>query len=104
MSRVTVIAKLKAKAGLESRVRKELEYMVEETEKEDGCINYDLHTNLDDPTTFLFHENWESKEALDKHMQTPHFLNLTKIADEILADEPEVQLFKQVKCSKTPIS
>ena len=39
MSKVTVIAKLKAKPGLEEKVRQELEVRVKETEKEPGCIN-----------------------------------------------------------------
>ena len=102
MSSVTVIARLKAKPGLESKVRKELEYMVEETQKEPGCINYDLHINMEDPGVFLFHENWQSKEALESHMQTPHFLNLVAIAPEMLDEEPDVQLFEQIKCSKIP--
>ena len=100
MPHVTVIAKLKAKPGLEKRVEKELERMVEETQKEAGCINYDLHRHLDEAGTFLFHENWESAEALDKHMQTPHFLNLTKIVDEILSEPPEISLFEKIRCSE----
>lgn len=102
MSKVTVVAKLKAKPGMEERVQKELEHMVAETEKEPGCINYDLHRQIDEPGTFLFHENWESKEALDAHMQTPHFIHLGKIKAEILREEAEISLFEQVKCSKIP--
>lgn len=100
MSQITVIAVLKAKPGLESQVKQELEKMVEETQKEKGCINYDLHEQLGTPGTFLFHENWESQEALDNHMQTPHFINLTKIAGNLLNGDAEIGLFEQVKCSK----
>ncbi|HMO19827.1 MAG TPA: putative quinol monooxygenase [Candidatus Melainabacteria bacterium] len=100
MSKVTVIAKLKAKPGLEEKVRQELEVMVKETEKEPGCINYDLHRHMEEPGTFLFHENWESKEALDRHMKTEHFLRLSGIAADILAEEPEISLFEQIRQSK----
>lgn len=104
MSKVTVVAVLKAKPEHLERTKAELEKMVEETQKENGCINYDLHEKLDEPGTFLFHENWESQEALDKHMQTKHFEHLTSIADEILSEPPQIGLYGTVKCSKTVAS
>lgn len=100
MSQITVIAKLTAKPGLEQRVMEELEHMVSETEKEIGCINYDLHRQIDDPSVFLFHENWISKEALDKHMQTPHFKHLSSIKNEILVEDASIALFELVKGSR----
>ncbi|HZL13734.1 MAG TPA: putative quinol monooxygenase, partial [Verrucomicrobiae bacterium] len=44
--------------------------------KEAGCINYDLHVAPDDPSKFLFYENWTSNAHLDAHGQTPHIQNL----------------------------
>ncbi len=96
MQRVTVVAKLVAKPGLESRVKKELLKMVEETHKEPGCINYDLHVRADDPKTFLFYENWVSQEALDEHMATPHFKHLKAVAADIFAADPEILLFELI--------
>ena len=61
MSQVTVIAKLKAKPGLEEKVRQELEVMVNETEKEPGCINYDLHRQMEEPEISLFEQIRQSK-------------------------------------------
>ena len=101
MSRVTVVAKLKAKPDMVERVRAELMRMVEETHKEPGCINYDLHLAQDAPDTFLFYENWESQDSLDKHNETPHFKNLVAIAPEILAEEPEIKLYEMISSPKT---
>ncbi len=103
MSKVTVVAKLVAKNGLESRVKSELLKMVEETVKEDGCLNYDLHISLDDPRVFLFYENWESKAALDKHMQTAHFLHLSSLVAELFSEQPEIKLFEHVSAPATSL-
>ncbi|MBX9693271.1 MAG: antibiotic biosynthesis monooxygenase, partial [Cyanobacteria bacterium] len=46
MQRVTVVAKLIAKPGMEERALEEFKILVRETHKEPGCINYDLHVSL----------------------------------------------------------
>ncbi len=103
MSKVTVVAKLVAKDGLESRVKTELLKMVEETLKEDGCLNYDLHVALDDPRVYLFYENWESKAALDKHMQTAHFIHLSSLVAELFSEHPEIKLFEHLSAPKASL-
>jgi len=96
---VTLVARLVAKPGLEARAKTELLKMVEESHKEPGCITYDLHVSLDDPTVFMFYENWVTKEDLDKHNQTPHFLNLSAIKGEVFADA-EVKLYERISTPK----
>jgi quinol monooxygenase YgiN len=70
-SRISVVAKLKAKPGMEEQVKKELMGLVAPSRKDKGCINYDLHQSVDDPCLFVFYENWESKADLDKHLAMP---------------------------------
>ncbi len=96
MQRVTVVAKLKAKPGLEERVEKELLDMVAKTREETGCINYDLHKSLDCPRTFLFYENWVSKGCLDLHFSTPHLTRLSELQAELFDCPPEISLLKMV--------
>lgn len=96
MQKVTVVAKLKAKAGLEEKVKSELMTMVAETRKENGCINYDLHVDKQDSGTFLFYENWVSQNALDAHFETPHFVRLHKMSDELFAVPAEIKIMSMV--------
>ncbi len=72
MSPLTVIAKLKAKSGYEEQLYEELRNLVEPSRAEEGCINYDLHGSLDEPGTFMFYENWESRPLWEQHMESPH--------------------------------
>ena len=68
---ITVVAQIKAKPGNESQVRLLLLSVVAPSRKDAGCLNYDLHQGTNDPTLFLFHENWTSKAHLDAHLQKP---------------------------------
>ncbi|HEX8195666.1 MAG TPA: putative quinol monooxygenase [Pyrinomonadaceae bacterium] len=83
---ITVIARLKSKPGLESRLEELAKALIEPTRAEAGCINYVLHRDLEDPAVYYFYENWRSQEDLDLHFQTPHIRRVMEIAPEILAE------------------
>jgi quinol monooxygenase YgiN len=84
---LTVIARVRAKVGQESRLRQELQSLVAPTRAEAGCINYDLHQSRTDPALFALYENWTSQAALDAHFQTPYLQAFFKLVPE-LADGP----------------
>lgn len=73
MSRLTVVAKLTAKRESAGNVKCELLKMVAPTREEEGCIEYRLHQDNNDPAVFVFYENWESAACLEKHMNSEHF-------------------------------
>jgi quinol monooxygenase YgiN len=94
--KLTVVARIKAKPGMEERARQELMKLLAPTRAEPGCINYDMHQSINDESLFLFHENWTSEEDLKRHLQTPHLQNWFQQADELLAEPVEITLWKQV--------
>jgi quinol monooxygenase YgiN len=91
---VTVIAHIRAKPGRESRVRQVLEKLMVPTGAEAGCINYDLHQSLTDPTLFVFYENWKSEADLEAPARSVHMQSFRKLADEILAESVEITKWK----------
>ena len=93
---VTVTARMKVKQGLEDRFQQEFHNVIAMTLSEEGCINYDLHQSIDDPSLFLLHENWVSKEILDQHLETEYIKALGKKAAEFLVEPPEVILWQQI--------
>jgi quinol monooxygenase YgiN len=95
MQRVSVVASLKAKAGMEDRLRLELLKLVEASRKETGCLNYDLHVDIEDPGTFVFYENWVSQLALANHMESDHFLHLRSLQGECFV-EAKLRTLKMV--------
>jgi quinol monooxygenase YgiN len=85
MSNLTVIAKVVAKKGSVERVRAELLKLIEPTRKENGCLEYTLHRDNDDPAIFLFYETWQSRDSLSAHMESEHFKSYVNAVDGLLA-------------------
>ena len=69
---LTIVANIHAKSDKVDLVKQELEKLVPITRAEEGCIQYDLHQDNEDPTHFMFYENWESRELWQAHMSAPH--------------------------------
>ena len=93
---LTVIARFEAKPGSESKYKEELQKMVSPSQAEAGCINYDVLQSNDNPALMFTYENWTGKEALDAHMQTPHFKALGEVSEELLTKPIEIDLLTQV--------
>ena len=67
-----VVATIIAKPESIDLVESELKKFIAPTLKEEGCTAYDLHRDNNNPATFVFYEEWSSKDLLDKHLQSPH--------------------------------
>jgi quinol monooxygenase YgiN len=94
--KLTVVARIRAKPGKEAEVERVLLDLAKHTRAEAGCLNYDLHVSQDDPTLFLFYENWASKAHLDAHAQSAHIQAFRAHAGEWLAEPVEIKLFRMV--------
>lgn len=46
--------------------------MIEPTQKEAGCLQYNLHQDQQHPEIFIFYGNWESREHWQTHMNNDH--------------------------------
>ena len=93
---VTVVVRIKAKAGMEARVRQELLNLLAPTRAERGCINFDMHRAPNDASLFLFHENWVSEEDLKRHFETPHITRWIQEAKALLAEPMELTRWRKV--------
>jgi quinol monooxygenase YgiN len=63
-----------------------------ETRKEEGCLLYDLHESITDPTRFVFVERWTSREALGAHARSPHLKEWRKIVGECAAAPTKIEI------------
>ncbi|RNC68485.1 MAG: antibiotic biosynthesis monooxygenase [Desulfuromonadales bacterium] len=94
--KVTVIARARARAGLEEQVRQEIMALMAPTRAEAGCINYDLHQSADDPALFMLYENWVSLKDLEEHLAMPYLEAFKAKAPEILAEPIDITLWKMI--------
>lgn len=81
---VTLVVMLRPREGQEPLLEAELRALVGPTRREDGCITYDLHRNVDGPGGYLLHEVWASREHHRAHTQTPHFIRWNARKDALL--------------------
>lgn len=72
MSRLTIIANVHARPGQVDLVKAELKKLVPLTRAEEGCINFDLHQDNNDPAHFFLYENWASREVWEAHKGGAH--------------------------------
>ncbi|NRB46935.1 MAG: antibiotic biosynthesis monooxygenase [Saprospiraceae bacterium] len=78
---LTIVAKILAKEEQRELVQSELLKLIPITRAEEGCINYDLHQDNENPNLFLFFENWESRDLWQKHMQNEHLAQYMEATD-----------------------
>ena len=72
MTKLTVIAHIKAKVDSIALVKAELEKLIPATRSEEGCVRYDLFQDNEKPTHFMFHESWATRELWQIHMENQH--------------------------------
>ncbi len=71
---LTIVAIFQANPGREGELAQALQNMVAPTVAEAGCLNYDLHQDLEVPGRFLFYENWETRAHWEAHLASDHLL------------------------------
>lgn len=72
MSKLTIVANIKAKAEKINLIKALLLKLIDITHAEDGGINYDLYQDKKNPALFLFYRNWKSRELWHTHMGNQH--------------------------------
>ncbi|MBR9728547.1 putative quinol monooxygenase [Shewanella intestini] len=87
MNKLTIVANIVAKADKIELVKSELLKLIEVTRAEEGCINYDLHQDHENPAHFMFFENWQSRDLWQVHMNNQH------LADYVAATQDAVESF-----------
>lgn len=79
MSNIALAVKMSVDDFFLDEITKELKKLQKAThEKDEGCIQYDLHKIIDDKNSFMLIEKWKDAESLEQHKQKEHFLNFVK--------------------------
>lgn len=72
MSKLTILANIEAKADQAEFVKSELLKLIELTRAEEGCLDYNLHQDNENPAHFMFYENWQSRASWQHHMDADY--------------------------------
>lgn len=93
---IVLFARLKVKAGTEDEAKQAALAIVGPSRAEEGCLNYDMHQAVDDPTVFMWHETWTSEAAIDAHGNSEHFKNFSQAVKDLTEEALQVTLTKMV--------
>ena len=83
MDFIIVLAKVTPKNGCRDSIVELSHDLIEETLKEEGNIDYQLLSSIND-TTLTFVEKWKSPQDLQKHMVSPHFKQFGEDSQEFV--------------------
>ncbi|NHN87361.1 putative quinol monooxygenase [Acetobacter conturbans] len=85
MSQIEVVAIVQVKPGAEAAAAAAMKACTAPSRAESTNHGYTPHRDLEAPGTLVFIERWESREALQAHMETPHFKEMAAILEPLLA-------------------
>ncbi len=94
--KVTVVAQIKAKKGLEGKIKKKLMSLISPSRSERGCLSYILHQSVEDKSIFMFYECWTSKKDLDEHLRTPYIKNFMEQAANLMEGPVKITLWEMI--------
>jgi len=91
-----ITAKVQIQPGKSEEFLEAYRWMRPQVLKDPGAILYELHRSSDDPDTFIFYEQYESKEAFDYHLSTEHFKKLAARIDPLMAVPGEIGTWLEI--------
>lgn len=91
---IIVIARLTVKPDKKQELFGFAQALIAATRQEAGCISYTLLEDPFDAAKCAFVEEWENKQALERHFTTPHMKQWRQESADLLADKTEITLYQ----------
>lgn len=83
---LTITASIVAQPGKRELVKQSLLNLIPPTLAEEGCLNYDLHEDLENPDHFFFYENWATRQHWLNHNDSAHIAAHKKATEDAVAE------------------
>lgn len=86
MSEISIIAIHRVKPEYVKEYQQAAQIIITKSRQESGCVNYELNVDINNPNTFIFIETWATKQAIEYHKKTAHFLEFIAYLNNKLVD------------------
>jgi quinol monooxygenase YgiN len=93
---IKVVAKNYIKEDKIAEVLEAAKELVALTVKEEGCISYEMFQDIKDESVLTMIEEWDSMDALTKHMNSEHFKKIVPTIGAHAEKPGETNLYKKV--------
>ncbi|MDR2146979.1 MAG: antibiotic biosynthesis monooxygenase [Tannerella sp.] len=80
-----IVARALVKEGQEADFVKFASKLVDATRQEDGNLFYTLYQSTENPSVFLFYEEYKNEAAFKAHSESAHFNEFAKATADMLA-------------------
>ncbi|MEH2433537.1 MAG: putative quinol monooxygenase [Nostoc sp.] len=90
---IRVVARIIALPNKVEELKAVLLELIEPTRQEAGAIKYELLQNQYDSTDFTVVEEWTSHEALNAHLDSPHFQAGAAKLEALVAAAPDIRQY-----------
>jgi quinol monooxygenase YgiN len=97
-----VIGRVKCDAERRDQLTALLRRMQDDSRREEGCLRYGFFAAVEDENSFIAVEEWEDREALDRHFAEPHLHEFSGSLLELVSDRPEIAIHEISGTSSFP--
>jgi len=87
---ISIVAKFTVNPGKEEEFLYLAKVLVIESNKEDGCIEYDIHKDVNKERTYCMLEKWKNQVAIDEHNSSQHFTTIVPKLGEMATVEVDI--------------
>lgn len=94
---IIICAALTAKPGRGDELEPILRSLFPRVRREDGVVNYILHSDPANKDRFFFYERYQSNAVKDAHMKTDYLCDVLRRAEPLLAGHPQVDVYEDVE-------
>ncbi len=93
---ITIVAKRIVKADKINEFQAVAAQLVAASQKEAGCISYNLYQEINNPQILTFIETWQDLAAIESHSNSSHFTTLVPQMAEFLQENTLTELYTMV--------
>ncbi len=88
-----IVARVTVKSGKEKAFLEVAKKLVEATRAEEGNVSYTLYQSPEQPTTFIFYEEYKDTAAFEAHASSEHFKTFADAIKDLLDGDLLVEQF-----------
>jgi quinol monooxygenase YgiN len=97
-----VIGRVKCDSANRKELIELLGQMQDDSRQEEGCLRYGFFAAVEDDDSFVAVEEWEDRDALDRHFTQPHLATFAGRLLELVSERPEVAVHEVSGTSPFP--
>lgn len=88
---IVVVGRVRTDAEKRADLVRIANALVTASRQDEGCISYRFYEDTEIANDFVFIEEWESDDALQKHFATPHIAEFMRTVPAALVAPPDVR-------------